>query len=94
MEGILSYNTTHFNTKKIKGECESCGQHMGEEIHHLQHQKHADKNNYIGSFHKNHPANLISVCSDCHNKFHKTDIEHKKVKTTSGYKISEINGDT
>jgi hypothetical protein len=46
---------------------------MGEEIHHLQYQQSADKDGYIGHFHKNHPANLMSVCQTCHDKIHKED---------------------
>ena len=89
-EGILSFNTSRFNAKKIKGECELCGEKMSDEVHHLQYQRNADKNHYIGSFHKNHPANLLSVCSKCHNKIHKTDDEHKKIKTSSGYVLNKI----
>ena len=86
----MSFSTSRFNAKKIKGECELCGENMSDEVHHLQYQRNADKNNYIGSFHKNHPANLLSVCSECHNKIHKTDDEHKKIKTSSGYVLNKI----
>jgi 5-methylcytosine-specific restriction endonuclease McrA len=59
---------------------------MGAEVHHLQHQSDADNNNIIRNdngtiFHKNNLANLISVCKECHDKFHKTDKKHKKVKS-------------
>ena len=47
---------SHYNKKKIKKLCEICKKSIGEEIHHLQHQKHANKNNsYINNFHKDHP---------------------------------------
>jgi hypothetical protein len=35
-------------------------------LYHLQHQQHADTKGNIGTFHKNHPANLINVCEECH----------------------------
>lgn len=90
-QNILSQKPSHFNAKKIKGLCELCS-NKGTEVHHLQHQQKANnKNNYIDdTFHKNHKANLITVCEDCHNKFHNNNEEHIRVKTTNGYKISPI----
>ena len=89
-EGVLAKKSSHFNKKKVVGVCEMCNNNMGIEIHHLQHQSVADKNNMISHFHKNHPANLLSVCESCHNKFHKSDKQHKKVKTTKGIQLMEI----
>jgi DNA mismatch repair protein MutS len=89
--GELSHNTTVYNSEKIRGKCEICENQLGEEIHHLKHQKDADDNGFIGTFHKNHPANLISVCENCHNSFHdsvnKTNnsIPNIRKKTTKGY---------
>jgi DNA mismatch repair protein MutS len=90
--GELSQIQSRYNSGKIRGVCEMCNENMGEEIHHLEHQKDADINGFIGSLHKNHPANLLSVCEKCHNKFHdKTDVQSKapiqKKKTTKGYKL-------
>jgi DNA mismatch repair protein MutS len=90
--GELSQIQSRYNSGKIRGVCEMCNKNMGEEIHHLEHQKDADINGFIGSLHKNHPANLLSVCEKCHNKFHdKTDVQSKapiqKKKTTKGYKL-------
>jgi DNA mismatch repair protein MutS len=89
-EGILSKKSSHFNSKKIMGNCELCKNKLGTEVHHLQHQEQADKNNMIKTFHKNHPANLMTLCEDCHQKFHKTNKQHKKVKTSIGIEIMEI----
>ena len=89
-KNILSTTSSHFNTKKIKGNCEICGK-IASEVHHLQHQQLANKkNSYIDSFHKNHPANLVALCEECHQKIHKTDAQHKIVKTILGYKMLEI----
>jgi hypothetical protein len=35
-----------------------------------QQQRDADANGFIGSFHKNHRANLLTVCESCHNEIH------------------------
>jgi DNA mismatch repair protein MutS len=90
---ITSFEGSHFNKKKIKAKCELCKKNIGQEIHHLQHQKNANESNHINSFHKNHLANLLSVCEKCHNKFHSTDKEFKKTKTSKGYIITEINNE-
>ena len=89
-QGVLSNKQSHFNSKKIMGICELCKINIGEEVHHLQHQENANKNNMIKSFHKNHPANLLTLCEDCHHTIHKNKTQHKRVKTTIGIKIMEI----
>jgi len=73
---LLSLKKTKYNSKKIKSLCENCGKKMSTEIHHLIPQKSADKKGMIynedGSFfHKNHLANLMAVCEECHLSFHK-----------------------
>ena len=61
------------------------------EVHHLQYQKNAKKeNDYIETFHKNHLANLINICEECHQKIHKTNTQHKIVKTSKGFVLMEI----
>lgn len=104
-KGELSFNSaTQYNAKKIRGICEMCGEKMGEEIHHLQQQKDANKDGFIGSFHKNHAANLMSVCETCHDKIHYHDTDtssaieptKKKIvrkKTTKGYTLQSIETD-
>ena len=65
---ILAEEGSHFNKKKLKGNCEICKNKRATEVHHLIHQKNAsEKNDYIDTFHKNHLANLINICDDCHN---------------------------
>jgi DNA mismatch repair protein MutS len=73
--GILSLKTSHFNSKKLMGLCEKCGETMGTEVHHLQQQRDANQDGIIFGkegtpFHKNHPANLMTVCEKCHNAIH------------------------
>jgi DNA mismatch repair protein MutS len=85
-KSILEMDTSKYNNSKIKTNCEMCGK-PANDIHHLQHQKEANDKNFIKTFHKNHKANLMSLCEECHNNFHKTDKQHKKVKTSKGTKI-------
>jgi len=93
---ILSLKTSHFNSKKIMSICEKCGIKLGSEVHHLQHQQEAVnniiENSNVGNiFNKNNLANLVILCEGCHDDFHKSGKQHKKIKTTKGYKIAEIN---
>lgn len=101
--GELSYESTVYNSKKIRGKCEICKMNTGEEIHHLQEQRDADKNGFIGNIHKNHIANLVSVCQKCHDSIHSSqksaptlvkETEKKKTvrkKTTKGYILTNEN---
>ena len=83
---MIDQNTSKYNSKKIKGKCELCG-NEGDDIHHLQYQKDANEKGFIKSFHKNHKANLANVCSKCHDEIHENNKKFKKVKTNKGYKI-------
>jgi len=72
---VLAQKTSHFNAKKVMGNCEMCNNKIGTEVHHLEHQSEADKNGIIRKsdgavFHKNHPANLMTLCESCHQKMH------------------------
>ena len=95
--GELGHGRSAYNAKKIRGMCEMCMETMSEEVHHLAPQAAADENGFIttngGAFHKNHVANLASVCSRCHDKLHSgvggtgvgLSSQLKRVKTTGGY---------
>ena len=69
----LASDTSRYNAKKIRDNCEICKNQVGTEVHHLEYQMDA-KNGFIKtenhSFHKNHSANLINICSACHDKIH------------------------
>jgi DNA mismatch repair protein MutS len=78
---------SRYNAAKLRRLCEICEKARGTEVHHLQHQESADADNFIGHIHKNHPANLASVCEDCHREIHATGVEHVKVKTGKGVRI-------
>jgi DNA mismatch repair protein MutS len=78
---------SRYNAAKLRRLCELCKKARGTEVHHLQHQESADADNFIGHIHKNHPANLASICEDCHRAIHNTGVEHVKVKTGKGVRI-------
>jgi DNA mismatch repair protein MutS len=89
---LLAPSANAYNVHKIRGKCEMCLVEIGEETHHLQEQYLANSDGYIGEFHKNHPANLMSVCSKCHDLVHAPSLVGEKVvkrvvrkKTTKGY---------
>ena len=95
--GELAHDTSVYNAKKVRGMCEICHLELGTETHHLTAQKDANGDGFLetdkGRFHVNHPANLMTVCEECHLKFHRPDnsstsspiIVKGKKKTTKGY---------
>lgn len=91
---LLEKKVSHFNAKKVVNMCEHCGVEMGTEVHHLEEQATANEDGLIlredGSIlHKNHAANLMTLCEKCHLNMHHSDTKKKikKVKTTKGYKV-------
>ena len=84
---ILAQRTSKYNSEHVKGKCEMCNNKPGVDTHHLQYQKYANSQKYIGGFHKNHKANLMNLCKDCHKSIHDKDIQYKRVKTTEGYEL-------
>ena len=91
---ILGSTKSAYNSLLIKGMCEKCNKEFSSEVHHLQYQKDANDNGFIQSddsfFHKNHRANLLNICKNCHDEIHKTNTKHKKVKTSKGMKVLEV----
>jgi len=74
---LLSLKTSKYNSQKVRNICEICREEMSTEVHHLIPQKMADNKGFIHEtdgriFHKNHLANLKSVCENCHRLCHKT----------------------
>ena len=89
-KSVLDRKQSHFNAKHIKGQCDNCSKNMATEVHHLQYQQDSDSRGLIENekdgltFHKNHPANLLSLCDACHDEIHSKGTRLKKVKTTKG----------
>ena len=85
---IIERKGSHYNAKKIKGGmCEMCGENDAADIHHLMHQKDADNEGFIDSFHKNHKANLVNICKSCHFMVHKNNKQHRHTKTSKGMQV-------
>jgi DNA mismatch repair protein MutS len=92
--GTLDQKTSQYNTQKVRGICEMCKKALSTEVHHLEMQQNADKDGFIEgtAIHKNHKANLLALCEECHLKQHqvveKTTIKKiVKKKTTVGYSL-------
>ena len=87
---ILTLKTSSHNREKVRGVCEICKKNIGTEIHHLQYQRDADKDGHIKHFHKNHIANLVSICESCHTNIHDLGLVFEKRKTVDGETILGI----
>lgn len=93
-DNILSNNVTSYNSSKIKGKCEICGD-SGIDVDHMIAQCKSDNDGNINFggyiFNKNHPANLQNLCKECHKKKTKEHIMYVRKKTLKGYKTIECN---
>jgi DNA mismatch repair protein MutS len=78
-----------YNAKKIRGKCEICSGE-GKDIHHMQFQQDANDDNFIEHVHKNHPANLMNICKECHDNITKKGIKYRRTKTSRGFQFVEI----
>ena len=91
MRSVLSLQQSNYNSNILVSICKMCNKNMATETHHLQHQVNANHNGIIISqtdnntmFHKNHPANLLTICESCHKGIHKEKKQHAKKKTSNG----------
>ena len=93
-QSVLSMKSSRYNNEKIKGLCEMCLKSgirkKADEIHHMLPQKDAEENGYIGSNHKNHPANLMSLCKKCHSTLTKTGKKLKRKTSSQGSILEEV----
>lgn len=82
---VLLFKTSKYNKSKVKHMCEFCNEQLASETHHLEYQKDANNNDFIeNSFHKNHCANLASICEDCHHHVHALNLRFEKRKSIDG----------
>lgn len=86
---VLNQVQSRYNSQKLKDKCELCGE-KASEIHHMQPQEYANDDGYINNFHKNHKANLCSICKECHLKLTLNKTKHIRVKTEIGMKLVEM----
>ena len=87
-ENILQLQQTRYNSKKLKGKCELCGDD-GVDIHHLLPQHLANNEGFIGHIHKNHKSNLANICKKCHEEETKKDTKRRRTKTSKGMRLVE-----
>jgi hypothetical protein len=90
---------SQYSYKKALNMCELCKVREAVETHHLVPQAMADEDGAVYGddetttpFHKNHPANLMSICHHCHENYtkeNKLNKKHRRVKTTKGNIILE-----
>ena len=81
-------NKSRYNNKKLKGNCELCG-NKAVDVHHMIPQKESNENKFIDFFHQNHKANLMNLCKECHNKETISERRLRKTKTSDGMKYME-----
>jgi DNA mismatch repair protein MutS len=79
---ILPSKKSIYNSQKYMDVCEICKK-PAMDTHHIQEQHLADKEGYIGAFHKNALHNLMALCKKCHLAAHKGEIEIMGYKQTS-----------
>ena len=91
---LSKIKSSKYNAKfYIKDFCQVCGLLQSKtdkpfHIHHIIHQKYADKNGFIGNIHKNDEFNLSTLCESCHQEVHKDNIIIEGYKmTTNGLKL-------
>lgn len=61
--------------------CQVCGK-KADEVHHIQQQKLADENGYIGKYHRNRQSNLACLCTTCHDAVHAGKVDIKGYVST------------
>lgn len=90
--GTLDQKTSHYNAKKVRSLCEMCQKALSSEIHHLEMQQNADEDGFIKgtAIHKNHKANLMALCEECHLKQHNAEKNSTVEKNSTGEKNSTI----
>lgn len=92
----LKSRLSQYSYKKALAMCEMCKKREATEVHHLIPQAMATSEGGVIAettpIHKNHPANLMAICHQCHEKFTKENSnnkKHRRVKTTKGPIILE-----
>ena len=89
-QSMFMRETSKYNTNKIVANCERCGSADNIETHHMQPQKDADENGFIGTFPKNHCANLQILCKRCHLQTTREGTTTRRVKTLDGDHVVSV----
>ena len=87
----LEIKSSKYNSKIIIDKCNIC-KDPTDEVHHINEQHLADKNNMIDYFHKNSLFNLVQLCHSCHQKVHNGNLLITGfVDTSDGIKLKYHN---
>jgi DNA mismatch repair protein MutS len=81
----LNTKSSHFNNKVYLDKCMICDSKENLETHHIQEQKHADKDGFINHMHKNVKSNLLVLCEKCHRKLTLEKKELEVLQTINGH---------
>jgi len=73
---FVNTKKSRYNSDLYMDSCYLCGKELQLQTHHIQEQKNADDNGFIGYIHKNDKRNLIVLCEVCHN----TDVHKNGLK--------------
>jgi len=73
---------SRYNTKKILDRCEVC-EKPATDTHHIRFQSEANDDNFIDHIPKNHIANLVALCKNCHTELHHGKLEIRGYQETS-----------
>jgi DNA mismatch repair protein MutS len=82
VEMLIKKKTSKYNKNLFLSKCVICGKPV-EEVHHIEEQKTANENGFIGHFSKDHKYNLIPLCKKHHRLIHKGSIEVNGFRMTS-----------
>ena len=69
LELLVKKKTSKYNKKLYVTNCVICGK-IAEDVHHIAEKSSADKDGFIGHFHKDNKHNLVPLCKQHHNEIH------------------------
>lgn len=86
---IISDNTSKYNSEIYMSQCAICSSMENLHSHHIEEQKDADSNGYIGTMHKNLKSNIVVLCELCHSQHHSSNSEFTTLQTSTGRIVVE-----
>lgn len=81
---------SRYNSRVLMDMCGVCKLKSAKETHHIRHQKEADEDGYIGTFHKNAAFNLVPLCEECHEATHRGKIHIRGYLQTSSGPVLDV----
>ena len=81
---ILTMKVSKYNKDKVRNICEFCNENILPKYIIYNIKKMRIKMIMLKCFHKNHSANLASICESCHNHIHALNLVFHKRKTMDG----------